>query len=132
MGVHAKNLNVSLDGDDITIFTNKCEIEREADALDDTPFGVDAKTYTGSLLDGTGKLEGNYTAGDTGPSGVIEPLLGNTVELVYKPEGTGIGKPIKTVDVVVKKYAESSEVGGLIKWSAELQLTGPLVATEGL
>jgi len=129
--VHAKNVVVSLDGDDLTPFTNKCDLDREADTHDTTCFGQDSKNYAGGLLDGKVQVEGTYASGASGPAAVIEPLIGTIVVLVYKPEGAGVGLPIKTVSVVVSKYKESSEVAGMIKWTAEMQCTGDIALTSG-
>lgn len=129
---HAKDVTVSLGGDDLTEFTSKCDLDREADAHDTTCFGQGSKNYAGGLLDGKVQLEGTYDGSATGPRATIEPILGTTVELIYKPEGDGVGLPVKTVDVVVQKYKESSEVAGMIKWTAELQCTGDVVVTNSV
>jgi hypothetical protein len=129
--IHAKNVVVSLAANDLTAYTNKCDLDRESDSHDVTAFGQNSKNYAGGLLDGKFQLEGTYDDGAGGPQAVIEPLLGTVVVLVYKPEGTGSGKPIKTVSVLVMKYKESSEVAGMIKWTAELQCTGDIALTSG-
>ena len=49
------------------------------------------------------------------------------VELIYRPEGAGTGKPEKTVDVLVMGYKESTPVDDMITWTADLQLSGDVV-----
>ena len=119
-----KNAIVTIDGDDISAYVKKVDFDREADALDKTTLGSGSKKYAGGLKDGKVALEGVYDSAAGGPRDTIEPLLGTTVTFVYKPEGTGTGKPSKTVSVVVTGYKESSPADDLIRWSAELQMTG--------
>jgi hypothetical protein len=128
--VHGKNCVVSLDGDDLTIYTKKVEWEQEADSHDVTCFGKDSKVYGGGLKDGKASAEGVYdSTASTGPAAVIRPLLGTVVELIYKPEGTAAGKPTHTVDVLVTGYKESTPVDDYITWTADLQLSDDVATT---
>ena len=43
------------------------------------------------------------------------------MSLVYRPEGTGSGKPEAEVDVLVSSYEESAPVADMITFTAELQ-----------
>lgn len=121
--IHGKNVFVSLDGDDLSTFANNVEYSGEADTHETTCFGKNSKTYQGGLKDGTATISGIYDSDVTGPRAVIKPLLGSTVEYIYRPEGTGTGKPQDTVDVVVQSYEETAPVGDMIAWSCEVQFT---------
>ncbi|MET7989852.1 hypothetical protein ABZU76_02975 [Amycolatopsis sp. NPDC005232] len=125
--VHGKNAYVSLDDKDLSAFCNNIAPKRSADSHDVTTFGSTAHKYAGGLLDGTNTLTGIYESGASGPKKVVEPLLGTVVELVYRPEGTGTGKPEDTVNVLVTAYEETTPVADMITWSATLQLTGAVV-----
>jgi hypothetical protein len=131
--VHGKGVYWSLDGVDLSQYGDATDPERTAETHETTTYGPGkSKTYHGGLLDGTCTVGGLYESGaaDT-PRVVIEGQLGETVEYVYRPEGTGTGKPEKTVDVVIGKYTESAPVGDMIRWSADLQFTGDVaVATQ--
>jgi hypothetical protein len=129
--VHGRTFYWSLDGDDLSAYGDATDPERTADSHETTTYHPTrkGKTYVGGNLDGTCTVGGVYHSGASGPAAIIEPLLGTTVEYVYRPEGTGTGKPEKTVDVVVTKYTESFPVGDVIRWSADLQFTGDLVKT---
>jgi hypothetical protein len=128
---HGRRAYWSLDGDDLSQFGDATDPERTADTHETTTYHPTrkGKTYAGGNLDGKATVGGVYETGVTGPAAVIEPLLGTTVDFVYRPEGTGTGKPEKTVDVVVSKYAESMPVGDMVRWSAELQFSGDVVVT---
>lgn len=119
--VHGKNTYVSLNASDLSPFCNSVGNKRSADSHDVTTFGKNSKVYAGGLLDGTFDISGVYDNGATGPKAVLEPLLGTVVELKYRPEGTGSGKPETTVDVLVTAYEESSPVADMVTWTATLQ-----------
>lgn len=130
--VHGKGAVVSLNAVDLSPYTNKVDFDREADAHDTTAFGKNSKTYFGGLKDAKVTMEGTYDNGAVNsPRVVIEGALGTIVPMIYKPEGTGTGKPIRTVSVVVTKYKESAEVAEMIKWTAELQCSDDVTNTVG-
>jgi hypothetical protein len=127
---HSKNTYVSLADNDISSFANSTTYNRSADSHDVTTYGNLAKRYHGGLLDGTVTIGGTYDDSATGPRAVIQPLLGTTVEFVFRPEGTGSGKPEDTVQVVVTAYNESSPVADMVQWTAELQMDGAPVSAD--
>lgn len=133
--VHASKTYVSIDDNDISTFTNSTTYNRSADSHEVTTYqpavAKPAKRFHGGLLDGTITIGGTYDDSATGPKAVIEPLLGETVEFIYRPEGTGVGKPEDTVEVLVTAYNQSSPVADMVQWTAELQMNGaPVVADQ--
>lgn len=128
--VHAKVTFVSLDGDDLSTYSNNIEFTRKADVHDVTTFGNDSHRREGGLLDGSATLSGFYdNTASVGPQAVISPLLGTTVELIYRPEGTGSSLPMRTVDVVVGEYAETGAVADKVMWSVTLEFDGDVDLT---
>lgn len=126
--IHGKSLFISVNAIDLSPFTNAHELKREADKHDVTCFGQTAHKYQSGLTDGTVALKGVYDDGPTTPQTVLMGLLGgNVIEAVYRPEGTGVGKPHYTFDVIVTSYEESGEVAEMIKWAAELQISEAVV-----
>jgi hypothetical protein len=128
--VHGKVTFVSLDGDDLSTYSNNVEFERMGDSHDVTVFGKDAHVKQGGLLDGTATISGFYdSTASTGPRAVIAPIIGTVVELVHRPEGTGSSLPEDTVDVLVTKYTESSPVADMVTWSVDLELSDDVDTT---
>lgn len=129
--VHGKGAIVSVDGDDLSVYTTSVTFSRSADTHDVTTLGKSSKVYAAGLKDGTASIEGIYDGtASTGPGAVLRPLVGAAVvELIYKPEGTGSGKPVATVDVLVTSYEESAPVADMITWSTELQLSDDIADT---
>lgn len=129
--VHGKGVVVTLNASDLSAYSTSVTFSRSSDSHDVTTFGKTSKVYVGGLLDGTATLEGIYdNTAVTGPRTVIEPLIGTVVELTYKPEGTGAGKPLDTVDVLVTSFEESAPVADMITWTAELQLSDDVATTS--
>lgn len=128
--VHGKNTFISLDGDDLSAYTNTSELSRTADSHDVTTYGKNAHVKEGGLLDGTGSMAGIYDDTTAGPRDVIEPLIGTVVALVRRPEGTGSGKPQDTVDVLVTNYTETNPVADMVAWSCEFELSDDVTSAN--
>ena len=131
--VHGKGTAVSLDSNDLSPFSNSVTFGRTADTHDVTTFGKNSKVYAAGLKDGTATIEGIYdNTESTGPGAVLRPLIGAAaVPLVYEPEGTGAGRPVSTVDVLVTSYEETAPVADMVTFTAELQLSDDIVDTTG-
>lgn len=127
--IHGKDTFISLDGDDLSQYSNNVEFVRSGDSHDVTTFGNDSHVFFGGLLNGTFSIQGFYdsTAG-TGPRAVIEPLIGTVVPFVHQPEGTGSGKPQDTGNCLVTTYTETSPVADMVTFSVELQLSGDVTS----
>ncbi|RKF24139.1 hypothetical protein [Micromonospora globbae] len=128
--VHGRHTFISLGGDDLSTFTNTSEITRTADSHDVTGYGADAHEFVGGLKGGTATMGGIYdNTASTGPRAVIEPLIGQTVELIRQTEGTGAGKPQDKATVLVTQYVETNPVADMVTWSCEMQISGTVDTT---
>lgn len=128
--VHGKNTYISLNGDDLSAFVNTSTFSRGADTHDVTTYGKSAHVHSGGLLNGTASMSGVYdNTASTGPRAVIEPLIGQTVTLVRRPEGTGTGKPEDSVSVVVNSYVETNPVADMVTWSCDMTLSDDVTSS---
>lgn len=121
--VHGKDTFVSIDGDNLSTFTTNVQFNRSSDSHDVTTFGKGSKVYQAGLGDGTTTIQGIYdNTAVTGPGAILRPLVGGAaVELIYREEGTGSGKPESKVDVIVTAYEQTSPVADMVTWSVTLQ-----------
>jgi hypothetical protein len=127
---HAKSTFISLDGDNLSPYTNTSELKREADSHDVTTYGKNDHVFSGGLGKGGASLGGIYdNTAVTGPRAVIEPLIGTVVELIRQPEGPGAGKPQDKVDVLITSYVETNPVADMVTWSVDLQLSDSVDTT---
>lgn len=113
---------VIVDGNDISKYCSESGPERGSNTEDITTYGKNAEVYAGTLMTGAFSASGWYDDDeDDGPRAVLDPLVGETVPIVYRPEGTGSGLPQWTFDAVITKYAQSAPVAGHVTWSLETQ-----------
>lgn len=128
--VHAKDTVILIDGNDISEFLNDSDWTRSPASHNLTTYGKDANVYKGGLLDGSTDLSGKYdNSTSSGPRAILEPLIGSVVELVYRPEGTGTGKPQRSVDVLVGEYKETHPVADYVMWTLKLQHSDSVTIT---
>ncbi len=129
--VHGKSTIVTIDGDDLSAYTNNTQFNRSGDSHDTTTYGKTAHTFQSGLKGGTATISGIYdSSAAAGPGGVLRPLVaGAAVTFIYKPEGTGTGKPQASVSVIVTAYEETSPVADMITWSATLQFSDAITDT---
>ena len=122
--IHGKGSVTSLGGSDLSVYSNSVEWARKSDMHDVTTFGKNSHVKQGGLLDGTASIEGVYdNTATVGPRAVINSKIGTVVAMVWRPEGTGTGKPQETVNVLVAGYTETSPVADMIKWKVDLELS---------
>lgn len=127
---HGRHTVVTVATKDISQHCKTSSLERSADVHDNTGYGSDDKTKNGGLRDGKFTCGGDYDNDVTaGPGVAIRPLVGNTVAIVRKIEGTGTGKPQEAFSAVVSKYVETNPVDGNVSWSAEFDVSGPIADT---
>lgn len=127
--VHGKDTYISLDGDDLSAYTNTSELDVGADEHDVTTYGKDDHVVQGGLLVGSVSMGGIYDDTAAGPKAIIEPLIGTVVTLVRRPEGTGSGKPQESLSVLVKRYVETNPVADMITWSCEMTKSDAITRT---
>lgn len=129
---HGRFTVIKINAVDISAFTDNTEETDGVDTHDVTTYGNARKRYAAGLGDGTFTISGTHDDGATGPRSVLKPLMaaGAPVPFIYRTEGTGTGLPEEQVDVLVKSYKQTSPVADMVKWTAELQMTGPLVEID--
>jgi hypothetical protein len=129
--VHGKDTYISLDGDDLSTFTNTSSWEDSSDKHDVTCYGANRKAYSYGLGDGKLTMGGVYDNTAAGPKAIIEAIkdAGALVTLIRRAEGTGSGLPQESVSVLVEKYTESNPVADQVTWACDLQMSGDISRT---
>ena len=122
--VHGRLTYISLNAINLSTFVKKSEFKRVADVHDTTAYGALWKAKQGGLIEGMFSMEGTYDSTTSGPHDVIVPLIGTTVALIRRVEGTGTGKPETTCNVVVASYVETSPVNDMVTWSCDCEVDG--------
>lgn len=128
--VHGSLTSVLLATHDISAFTDKCDAKHAADEHDTTCYGaLGHEVYPGLKVIGY-SIGGKYVNGATGTQAWVKTLVGTKVAFEHRPEGTLTGLPKETSTVHVKEYNESHPVGDVVRWTAELTVSG--VVTIGV
>lgn len=129
---HSKDTEISWDGQDISTHCNTSTMTRGAGTEELTTYGKDDEVHGGTLRNGKFAVGGWYEtkATATSPKAVIQPSVGETVEIIRKPEGTGTGKPLETFSLVVTSYVETAPVKNYIQWSAEGTVSDAIADTN--
>lgn len=129
--VHGKDTYLSLGGSDLSAFTNTSELEVTVDEHDVTCYGADDYAFAGGLRAGKASMGGIYDNTNSGPKGVIEPLIDAAalVTLIRRPEGTGSGLPQESLSVLITSYVETSPVADMVAWSCEMTKSGAITRT---
>ena len=128
--VHGKNTFISLNAVDLSAFVTTSELNRSADSHDVTTYGKNSHVYNGGLLDGKATMSGVYDNTAAGPRDTIEPLIGTTVTLIRRVEGTGSGRPQDSVQVLITGYVETNPVADMVAWSCEMQCSDEITSTN--
>ncbi|GAA4681357.1 hypothetical protein [Phytohabitans rumicis] len=127
---HGRFTVVILAGNNLSQYCDDSDWTRDPEMHKVTTYGKNANVYDGGLKDGTSQLTFIYdTSVTAGPRAVIEPLEGTVVSLVYRPEGTGAGKPQRTVNVFVGEYKETHPVNDYVRGTLKLQHSDDVVRT---
>jgi len=127
---HGKNTYISLNAVNLSTFVTTSELNRSADSHDVTTYGKSSHVYAGGLLDGKATMSGIYDNTAAGPRDTIEPLIGTTVTLIRRVEGTGSGLPQDSVSVLVTGYVETNPVADMVTWSCEMQCSDEITSTN--
>lgn len=129
---HSKHAVVTVDGNDISQYTDTSEFKPTTDSHDVTTYGNDGHIYDGGLTDGTFTCGGFYdTSTSAGPRAVLQPIqaAGSTVTVIRQPEGAGAGKPQDSFSGLLTSYTETQPVNDYSKWAAEFKISGDVTTS---
>ncbi len=119
---HGKTSYLSVDGTDISSYTDSCSLDRSIDTAETTAFGDDDRTYIAGLRGSSFSASGHWDP--TGDGVLIGADDGATVAWVYGPEGNTAGDVQYSGNAILTGYNQSSGVGDKVAWSASFQVTG--------
>lgn len=129
---HGKLTVITVNAKDISPYTKTSNIDETAKTHDVTGYGPtgDAEVYSGGLNSGKFTCGGVYdNTVLVGPSIVIRPVKGIITVVTRKVEGSGTGKPLQTFNAICEKFSESNPHDDMVTWSADFQISGPVVTT---
>lgn len=119
----AKSTEILFDGYNLSSYFKDASVPKSAEATETTTFGNDAKTYLGTLKDGSFSASGFLDESTTGGAGEIlsKALGGDGHEVSVYPEGGKIGKFGKGLQVTDTSHEISAPLNGVVELSTEAQ-----------
>ena len=125
---HGKNAAFTLNAVALATFINSMEMSFDLDIADTTTFGATWKSGLPGIPGGTLDIEGFYDpTASTGPGAVLFPALiaGTAYTGLIYPGGTASGQSLYTVTsgCIVTSYSESSPVGDIVAFKAQIMIT---------
>lgn len=128
--VHGKSTVITVATKDISPYCKTSSYEGTADFHDVTGYGKNSHVKAGGLLDAKFTCGGTYdNTASVGPRAALKPLLGTSVVVTRKPEGTATGRPLDTFTGVLTKYTETNPVDDMVTWSAEVEISDDITTT---
>jgi hypothetical protein len=126
--VHGKDSVFKLDNSggaltDISTYVNNVDFPETADVAETSTLGSSNKSYIVGLKDATLGVTGLW---DATVDAIFGAVVGQTATLTfeYSPEGTASGKVKYTGECIVTNYGQTSPVGDVVAYSADMQVSG--------
>ena len=120
--VHGKGTDFSVDGNNISTYTDSVSLDRNIDTAETTAFGDDDRTYIAGLRGHTFTASGHWDSTLDGYAIGMDD--GAVVAFEYGPEGSTAGDVKYSGNALITNYSQSSGVGDKASWSASFQVTG--------
>jgi hypothetical protein len=118
---HSKLTVILIDSNDVSTYCTDSNCEQSAGTEDNTTYGKNAIVKDPTLLTGAFSCSGKYDSAAGGPRAVLKPLVGTSVTIKHRPEGTGAGLPQDSFTAVITKYTETAPVGGYRTWALDTE-----------
>jgi hypothetical protein len=108
---------------DISAYINSVDFPETADVAETSVLGASSKSYIVGLKDSTIAIAGLW---DSTVDGILGAVVGQsaTLSFEYSPEGTTGGNIKYTGECILTSYSQSSPVGDVVGFSADLQVSG--------
>ena len=129
---HGSKTVLSVDGSDISVWTNASELKRVADKSETTAYGSVGHEYADDegLKAHTFTCSGWYDkTATTGTGGVLKGKEGQNLAVIRGIEGSTTGKFLDKFTAHIEVYTTTSPVAEIVKWSATFTVSGEI--TDG-
>lgn len=125
--VHGKDSVFTLATNDLSEYIDNVQFSDGVELAEITGLGSTSKSYIPGLKDATITISGRFDSEATGPEATLAAAVGGAaVAFEYGPEGSANGKVKRSGSVFVRSYAQTSPVGDVVAFTADLQVSGDL------
>jgi hypothetical protein len=122
---------ITVNAVDISAFCTSLDLSIDQDTGETTTFGSSWKSFIAGTMGGKLSIQGDYDGTvTTGPASAILLAQATAVPIavVHKPGGTLSGQRTNSFNALITSYAETSPVGGVITFKADLLPTGTITS----
>ena len=128
---HGSKAVITVNAVDISAFCTSLDLSIDQDTGETTTFGSSWKSFIAGTMGGKLSIQGDYDGTvTTGPASAI--LLAQAtavlIAVVHKPGGTLAGQRTNSFNALITSYGETSPVGGVITFKADLLPTGTITS----
>ena len=128
---HGSKAVITVNAVDLSAYCTSMDLAITQDTGETTAFGSTWKSYIAGTMGGTLSIQGDYDGTvTTGPASAIllAQATAAAIAVVHKPGGTAVGQRTNSFNAFITSYAESSPVGGVITFKADLLPTGAITS----
>lgn len=131
---HGKGLALKVDNaagtlQVLTAFVDNVDLNNTVKMGETTTAGAEADTYVSGQSNATLSFSGKWdSTASTGPDAILSGLVGleTTSSFEYGPAGSTTGMVKKSGEAFLTGFKVSSPVGGVVNFTADMQVTGPV------
>lgn len=121
---HGRLTHFKINSVDLSPWCDSSDYNDEADLHETTTYGKSTKTYAPGLKNVSFSVGGLYDAAAAAVEPTLRPLVGAAATAFeFGPEGSAGTKKKFSGSALVKSFKTSQPVGGMVRWTAEVQMT---------
>ena len=121
---HGSNSSITVDGTDLSTYTDSVSQVGAVATADVTAFGNDDAAFIAGLKSGSWSLAGHFDP--TADAALYAMFDGAVVAIIYGPAGTTAGLPKYTANAFVTDYTIGDPVRDKVSWNASFTRDGAL------
>lgn len=128
---HGSKAVITVNAVDLSAFCTSLDLSITQDSAETTTMGSTWKSFIAGLQGGKLSIVGDYDGTvTTGPASAIllAQATATPIAVVHKPGGTAAGQRTNSFNALITSYSETSPVGGVITFKAELLPTGAITS----
>lgn len=128
---HGSKAAITVNAVVLSTFCTSLDMEISQDTGETTTFGATWKTHIAGVMGGKLSIVGDYDPTvTTGPASaiLIAQATAAPVAVVHEPGGTLSGQRRNSFNALITSYSESSPVGGIITFKADLLATSTITS----
>lgn len=120
---------------DISTYLNSIDLSSPVDSVETSSFQQQDKTFLAGMRNNTLRVQGHWSKDANMVDAIFGGLVGQGAAgtivstFVYGPGGSASGDVKYTGSFILTNYSRSSPIGGVVTFSADMQISGSMTRT---